>query len=76
MKAWLPLPAWFPSQFIGNIACDAQYHAFPLRANIKCASVTHSFDQGPVVQSPISTNPELTLNKSYRVNPGVALIGL
>ena len=32
--------------------------------------------QGPVVQSPISTNPGLTLNKTYRVNPGLALIGL
>ena len=31
---------------------------------------------GPVVQSPISTNPRLTLNKTYRVNPGLALIGL
>ena len=31
---------------------------------------------GPVVQSPISTNPGLTLNKTYRVNPGLALIGL
>ena len=25
---------------------------------------------GPVVQSPISTNPGLTLNKTYRVKPG------
>ena len=32
--------------------------------------------QGPVVQSPISTNPGLTLNKTYGVNPGLALIGL
>ena len=32
--------------------------------------------QGPVVQNPISTNPGLTLNKTYRVNPGLALIGL
>ena len=31
---------------------------------------------GSVVQSPISTNPGLTLNKTYRVNPGLALIGL
>ena len=31
---------------------------------------------GLVVQSPISTNPGLTLNKTYRVNPGLALIGL
>ena len=31
---------------------------------------------GPVVQSSISANPGLTLNKSYRVNPGLALIGL
>ena len=31
---------------------------------------------GLVVQSPISTNPALTLNKTYRVNPGLALIGL
>ena len=31
---------------------------------------------GPVVQIPISTNPVLTLNKTYRVNPGLALIGL
>ena len=31
---------------------------------------------GPVAQSPISTNPVLTLNKTYRVNPGLALIGL
>ena len=29
----------------------------------------------PVVQSPISTNPGLTLNKTCRVNPGLALIG-
>ena len=28
---------------------------------------------GPVVQSPISTNPGLTLNKTYRVNPGLVL---
>ena len=33
-------------------------------------------NQGPVVQSPIGTNPELTLNKTYEVNPGLALIGL
>ena len=33
-------------------------------------------DQGPVVQSPISTNPGLTLNKTCGVNPGLALIGL
>ena len=33
-------------------------------------------DQGQVVQSPISANPGLTLNKTYRVNPGLALIGL
>ena len=32
--------------------------------------------QGPVVQSPISTNPGLTVNKTYGVNPGLALIGL
>ena len=32
--------------------------------------------RGPVVQSPISANPGLTLNKTYRVNPGLALIGL
>ena len=31
---------------------------------------------GPVVQSPISTNPWLTLNKTYRVNPGLVLIRL
>ena len=31
---------------------------------------------GPVVQSPIGTNPGLTLNKAYGVNPGLALIGL
>ena len=31
---------------------------------------------GPVAQSPISTNPGLTLNKTYRVNLGLALIGL
>ena len=31
---------------------------------------------GPVVQSPISANPGLTLNKTYGVNPGLALIGL
>ena len=30
---------------------------------------------GPVVQSPISVNPGLSLNKTYRVNPGSALIG-
>ena len=28
----------------------------------------------PVVQSPISTNPGLTLNKTFRVNPELALI--
>ena len=27
---------------------------------------------GPVVQSPISANPGLTLNKTYRVNPGIS----
>ena len=31
---------------------------------------------GPVVQYPISSNPGLTLNKTYRVNPGLVLIGL
>ena len=31
---------------------------------------------GPVVQSPIGTNPGLTLNKTYRVNPGLVVIGL
>ena len=31
---------------------------------------------GPVVQSPISANPGLTLNKAERVNPGLPLIGL
>ena len=31
---------------------------------------------GPVVQSPISANLGLTLNKTYGVNPGLALIGL
>ena len=30
----------------------------------------------PVVQSPISTNPGLTLNKTNGVNPGLALIWL
>ena len=30
----------------------------------------------PVIQSPISTNPGLTLNKTDRVNPGLALIDL
>ena len=33
-------------------------------------------DLGPVVQSPISANPGLTLNETYRVNSGLALIGL
>ena len=27
--------------------------------------------QGPVVQSPISANPRLTLNKTYEINPGL-----
>ena len=31
---------------------------------------------GTAVQSPISTNPGLTRNKTYRVNPGLALIEL
>ena len=31
---------------------------------------------GPVVQSPISANPGLTLHKTYGVNPGLVLIGL
>ena len=30
---------------------------------------------GPVVQTPISANPGLTLNKTYGVNSGLALIG-
>ena len=38
--------------------------------------VTRADTQGSAVQSPISTNPGLTLNKTYRVNPGLALIGL
>ena len=40
--------------------------------------VTNSYvwHQGPVVQSPISANPGLTLNKAYGVNPGLALIRL
>ena len=32
--------------------------------------------QGPVVQSPISSNPGLTVNKTYGVIPGLKLIGL
>ena len=31
---------------------------------------------GPVVQSPIRANLGLTLDKTYGVNPGLALIGL
>ena len=37
---------------------------------------TPTIHQGPVVQRPMSTNPGLTLNKTYRVNPGLVLIGL
>ena len=33
-------------------------------------------NQDPVVQSPISTNPGLTINKTYEVEPGLALIEL
>ena len=33
-------------------------------------------NQGPVVQSPISANPGLNLNKTCGVNPGLVLIGL
>ena len=33
-------------------------------------------NQGPVVQSPISTNLGLTLNETYVVDPGLVLIGL
>ena len=33
-------------------------------------------DQGPVVQSPISTNPGLIANKTHEANPRLALIGL
>ena len=40
------------------------------------AEVSYFVHQGPVVQSPISANPGLTLNKTYGVNPGLALIGL
>ena len=36
----------------------------------------HIKDQGPVVQSPISANPGLTLLVLLRVNPGLVLIGL
>ena len=36
----------------------------------------HLIDMVPVVQSPISTNPGLALNKICRVNQGLALIGL
>ena len=41
-----------------------------------CVVLSGCLDLGPVVQSPISTNPGLTLNKTYGVNPGLALIGL
>ena len=46
--------------------------------NISTLSPTMSLaiSQGPVVQSPIIANPGLTLNKTYGVNPGLALIGL
>ena len=33
-------------------------------------------DTGPVVESPISTNPGLTFNKTDRVRSGLAVIGL
>ena len=41
-----------------------------------CSHNLHDQSLGPVVQSPISANPGLTLNKTYKVNPGLALIGL
>ena len=53
-----------------------QFHPF---FNNHCSIKYHDkivTELGPVVQSPISTNPGLTLNKTYRVNPGLALIGL
>ena len=34
------------------------------------------WDQGPVVLSPISANPGLTLQVLLRANPGLVLIGL
>ena len=40
------------------------------------AFATQAIILGPVVQSPISVNPGLILNETYRVNPGLALIGL
>ena len=43
------------------------------RKNVVIRVVIHL---GPVVQSPISANPGLTLNKTCGVNPGLALIGL
>ena len=44
--------------------------------NLNCHNETSLAYLGPVVQSLISTNPGLTLNKTYRVYPGLALIGL
>ena len=36
-----------------------------------CGGSNSTRFQGPVVQSPISTNPGLTLSKTYGVNPGL-----
>ena len=53
-------------------------HLYPKYFLVTCdfISSTRYNHQGPVVQSPISTNPGLTLNRTYRVNPGLALIEL
>ena len=62
------------------IACpiettDAQIGHWAYRGFSKTSADPYTF-QGPVVQSPISTNHGLTLNKTYGVNPGLAFIGL
>ena len=45
-------------------------------ASIVHTAVSIKTDLGLVVQSPISTNPGLSLDKTYGINTGLALIGL
>ena len=57
---------------------EEEQHCIVTRKTLSGAQqvIAGTISLGPVVQSLISTNPGLTLNKTYRVNPGLTLIGL
>ena len=66
------------AEFQRGLKSDNKVHRPSLRSPFLRPSPGKKYDyfQGPVVQSPISANPGLTLNKTYGVNLGLALIGL